>query len=39
MGVRKGDTVDDLFNGSGLVSQAIAEYLCDVNHSSHNEMI
>jgi hypothetical protein len=39
MGVRKGDTVDDLFNGSGLVSQAIAEYLCDVNHSPHNEMV
>ena len=39
MGVRKGDTVDDLFNGSGLVSEAIEEYLCDVNHSPHSEMV
>ena len=29
MGVQQGDTVDDLFNGSGLVSAAIQGYLND----------
>lgn len=39
MGVRQGDTVDDLFNGSGMVNQAVTEYLCDLNHSPHSEMV
>jgi len=39
MGVQQGDTVEDLYAGSGIVTHTIKQYLSDANHISHSETV
>jgi len=39
MGVQQGDEVIDMFNGSGMVNQAIETYMCGKSHNTASQIV